>query len=73
LTGWGAEAVPEPGEKHELVKGKASASCVMGNAVRPIGVGARLTEQASKTNGKLIQKPSDSLLTLQPIGGRISW
>jgi hypothetical protein len=41
LTGWGAEAVPEPGEKHELVKGKASASCVKGNAVRPIGVGAR--------------------------------
>jgi hypothetical protein len=72
LTRWGARAVPEPSEKHGLGEGRAisllrepkrsGASGGWRGAVSPPAI--RQAENSSKN-------ASDSLLTLQPIGGRL--
>jgi hypothetical protein len=70
LTREGMPEVPEPSEKHGLVKGEQSASCANRYAAWPCGVGmkrAQLAQQDDQQNSS--KSVPDSLLTLQPIGG----
>ena len=51
------------------MRGEQSASCVNQNAVGLRGVGVEMLTSHNQASRKLVQNASDSLLTLQPIGG----